>query len=248
MRKFAIIGSLFLLLSQANAQPVPISANEEPYWTPDKATIEKLEGRVEMPVFFGQRSYSKDQYNRFYAGVTINGKRVVRGKWIVPPNREDFIPTGTHIIDIEDMPSLPGGGCANVSVMYTVDLNLASASCGVAKVDIPPAERPYWRPDTNLIADMERVIQGHLDVARPGVSQLRNFGRYYLGVTIDGKQMIQGSVTTTGTDKSIHLVGDRKDLLRLTGGQCANIRLLYDVAAKKLSWLACDGERHIPLD
>jgi hypothetical protein len=254
MRKIAIAISMGLLLgAQAMAQQTmntPSSGNgvgEEPYWTPDADMITRLESRVEMPTFFGQRSYTREQYERYYAGVTVNGRRVIRGRWIVPPNREDFLPTGTHIIDIEDMPSLPGGGCANVTVMYTVDLNLASASCNPAKVDIPPAERPYWTPDLAAIDKLEHVIQAHLDEAHPKLTEVKNFGRYYLGVTIEGKPMIQGSLTLTGTDRSIHLVTSRKDLITMANGQCGNIRFLYDVQSSKLNWLACDDERHIPL-
>jgi hypothetical protein len=68
--------------------------------------IAKLEAGLKIISLPKQTSYQLTQYDRYYAGVTVNGRRQIHGKWIVPPNREDNPKTGIHITDMKYMPFL----------------------------------------------------------------------------------------------------------------------------------------------
>src|SRR3954462_7907874 len=123
MRRFAMSAAMLLLAGSAHAQV--FQSPEEPYWTPDAATIAKLEAQLKIESWpdQNQAGYPLTQYDRYYAGVTVRGRRMVRGKLIVPPNREDHPKTGIHITAVKYLPQLHGGGCANVSVVYSLDSN-----------------------------------------------------------------------------------------------------------------------------
>src|SRR5690242_101447 len=111
MRKFAMSAAMLLIASSAGAQ---VYQSEEPHCTPDAATIAKLEAQLKIDNWPGEKqaNYPLKQYDRYYAGVTVRGRRMVRGVLIVPPNREDHPKTGIHITGAKNLPRLHGGGCA----------------------------------------------------------------------------------------------------------------------------------------
>ena len=252
MLRFAITAAVLLLAGSANSQSLWLS--EEPYWTPDAATIAKLEAGLRIPHAPGgiainrgdlqkQAAYQLTQYDRYYAGVTLNGQRVVRGRLIVPPNREDNPKTGTHITDVKYMPELRGGGCANVFVRYVVDQDFSVAQCNMTEVQVPPSEQPHWSPDEQTAALMEVTIQDLLNRTHPDLPGLWTYSRYYWGVTIDRRRTIRGRIVKE--DKlapGMYLASDWDNGPFFSDGGCRrNITSTYDVQSAGITQLDCEG-------
>jgi len=195
-----------------------------------------------------QASYPLKQYDRYYAGVTVRGRRMVRGKLIVPPNREDHPKTGIHITGAKYLPQLHGGGCANVSVMYSVDANSGSGQCEVSEAEAPPSEEPHWQPDEQTAARMEAAVREYLQETHPEIADFNSYGRYYWGVTIDGSQLIRGRIMLLrASEAGVHLASDWDNGPFIFDGRCQNIEMQYDPKGAKLVQLRCDGEAPKPL-
>lgn len=244
MRRLTIPAALVALAMQAGA---PAAEPGEPYWTPDAALIAKLEASVKIRGFPGARQYELAQYDRYYAGVTYNGQRQVTGRLIIPPNREDNPATGIHVTDEKYLPNLHGYGCANVHVTYYVESNQSYAQCTAPNASVPRSEQPHWIPDEATAARMDAAIREALRRGAPALD-LDTYGRYYWGVTVNGKPVIRGRVLrrdprfTTGVNApGVHVAADWDSGPILSDGGCSNIRAVYDASAAMLTVLACDA-------
>ena len=246
MLRIATTSVMLLLASSVNAQNPP---SQEPYWTPDAAMIAKLEAGLRIISLPKQTSYQLTQYDRYYAGVTNNGRRQIIGKWILPPNREDNPKTGIHITDMKYMPKLRGGGCANLRVTYYVDQDVSIGQCELTDASVPPSQLPHWKPDEQLAARMETAIEEFLHRTHGGLPELTQYSRYYWGVTIDGNQTILGRVLRLPNPQpGMHLASDWDDGPIMADGGCSNIQIAYDVKLAKLSRCVCDAELQMPLE
>ena len=236
-----------VLIVSARAQTAP---PEEPYWTPDIATIQKLEASLKISGNYPESAtYELAQYNRFYSGVTIQGRREVRGVLLVPPNREDHPAVGVHITDAQYLPRLEGGGCAYVRVRYWVDTGTSSAQCAFPDANAPPSEQPHWQPDESTASRMEAALRDYLHRAYPTLPDLSRYSRYYRGVTVNGRQVIRGRILMfSSADRSaarapgMHLERDAADEPIFFDGGCDNISAAYDTGAARITALSCDGQ------
>jgi hypothetical protein len=243
--RIAIASVLLLLASTANPQNLP---SEEPYWTPDAAMIAKLEAEIKIFALPKQATYPVTQFDRYYAGVTIKGGREIRGRLILPPDREDSPKTGIHITDVKYLPQLRGGGCANVYVTYYVDKDFTSAQCDLTQVAVPASEQPHWLPDEHIAARLEFAIQDFLNRTHGGLPDLSQYSRYYWGATVGGNQIIRGRVLMlSARDAGMHLADNGDGSAVMSDGGCNNIQIAYDVKAASLTRCACDGELQMPL-
>jgi hypothetical protein len=102
-----------LIPARSGTRPVQKAANAD--WTPDTATIRKLELSVMLPDEFAPRA-TLAEYDRYYAGVSDRSLRLIRGEFIA---RGLDKKTGIHVLPISDFPLAPlDGGCAVVDLLY----------------------------------------------------------------------------------------------------------------------------------
>ena len=100
-------------------------------WAPDVRMIAALEPQIRTPANAPEAIGPIDSYARFYIGVTIKGRRMIRGE-LVQVARECSEPkhdvgllceyrAGLHVN--EDLPSILDGGCAIVNLLYDPTAN-----------------------------------------------------------------------------------------------------------------------------
>jgi hypothetical protein len=87
-------------------------------WTPDTGTITKLESIIRIPSNSWRAPTPVANYARYYAGVTIKGRPVIRGEFVIPlpPDK----PAGIYIGAESDFPGIMDGGCGVVNLLYDV--------------------------------------------------------------------------------------------------------------------------------
>jgi hypothetical protein len=108
------------------------------HWTPDVATISKVESSIkpsDIPQQYlpGHRPVIAE-YARYYVGYTANNHRMIRGELIMPFGSR-MKPAGTYVVGSEkDFPMIFDGGCAVMHVVYDVEAgHIVSLRCnGVA--------------------------------------------------------------------------------------------------------------------
>ncbi len=128
MRLFGI--AFACTLSVLNAMTAHAADSELPYWKPGKRIIAKLDfafrnsstWRGAPPVF--------DNYYRYYAGVTIKGRRMIRAEFTEFPNSTkivnneiEFYQDGpaVQVVPVDKFPNIFDGGCGVVNMLYDVD-------------------------------------------------------------------------------------------------------------------------------
>lgn len=95
-------------------------------WTPDLRAISALEAQIRTPAGAPEPIGPMADYARFYVGVTIGGRRMIRGELVHAP-RECPQPVrdvgvfcayqaGIHLN--EEFPSILDGGCGIVNLLY----------------------------------------------------------------------------------------------------------------------------------
>lgn len=106
---------VFMALAASMAFAAPKS------WTPANTQIAELESSVSLENLHdwaSSGSPSLPRYERFYAGSVSNGKKVIRGEFVIPegPGHQP----GIHIVTNKDeFPVIEGGGCTIVNVIYS---------------------------------------------------------------------------------------------------------------------------------
>jgi hypothetical protein len=118
-----------------------------PNWTPDAATISKLESSMkpgDIPKWGASAQYPSGHspvvadYARYYVGYTANRHRMIRGELIVPMY-PSIKPVGIYVVGSEkNIPVVLDGGCFAVQVVYAVETaNIVSLRCsgGFAKTN-----------------------------------------------------------------------------------------------------------------
>lgn len=116
---------------------------DAPYWTPGKATLDKLDFASRNAAQWHGSPPDFTKYDRYYEGVTIKGRRMVRAEFsTVPGTPVDCRPMTTgnghsvplcivdhshdrapevHIVPEDQFPRIKGGGCSDVNMLYDVD-------------------------------------------------------------------------------------------------------------------------------
>jgi hypothetical protein len=100
-----------------------------PHWKPDKATIAKLDFAFRNAGFWDGSPPDIKTYNRYYAGVTIKSRRMVRAEFTEFPDVEfvdgkvEYHADKNPVHIVPDVPLLgdSDGGCAVVNMLYDVD-------------------------------------------------------------------------------------------------------------------------------
>ncbi len=88
-------------------------------WTPTRSDIAHLEQGLELPLVPTPSGPLKD-YERFYAGITQNGHRMIRGELValgVMPQERGQV----HITSEDKFPVVMDGGCGIVNLLYDVE-------------------------------------------------------------------------------------------------------------------------------
>lgn len=124
-----------------------------PHWKPGKTTIAKLDFAFRNAGLWKGSPPDTGKYSRYYAGVTIKGRRMVRAEFAMPVYVNvvcrrtsagdalecDQAHVGSpkprvYFVPEDKFPSLFDGGCSVVNMLYDVDADrLVSIACnGVA--------------------------------------------------------------------------------------------------------------------
>ena len=104
-----------------------------PGWTPDAATISKLESSIkpgDIPKLGDGHQPLVSEYARYYAPYMAGDHRMIRGELVIPIGSK-MKPAGVYVVDSEkDFPHIFDGGCAIVHVVYDVETaRLISLKC-----------------------------------------------------------------------------------------------------------------------
>ncbi len=102
-----------------------------------------------------------------------------------------------------------------------------------------PKDAPFWTPDRTTVTKIEQSLVMPKGAQKP----LEAYGRYYAGITQDGRRAIHGVfVLPQISDKSpgIYIVAER-ELPGVDDGGCGVIELFYDMAEDSLTSLQCNG-------
>jgi hypothetical protein len=112
MRKhLVLIIALFTLASFATKA-------SEREWTPDTKDIAKLESVVDLSKAKHIESSPPAplaQYTREYAGVWSNGRRMIRGAFLLGA------PTGVRIVPEKSLTQILDGGCSVINLLYDAE-------------------------------------------------------------------------------------------------------------------------------
>ncbi len=124
----------FFMLSISLAMALSVSVRAaDVEWTPGAKDIAKLESVVNLSSATLISPGSKppahlSEYARIYAGVTIHGRRMIRGVLLLGT------PTGASVVRETMLPEIMDGGCGIIYLLYDVEASrVASLRCnGVA--------------------------------------------------------------------------------------------------------------------
>jgi hypothetical protein len=89
------------------------------HWLPERATIEQIEAKLTLPA----GASPLNTYVRYYSGVTEQGRKIIRGVYLVVAvvrNAQQDSRPGIRIVVPRDIPEIDDGGCHQVNVEYDV--------------------------------------------------------------------------------------------------------------------------------
>lgn len=99
-----------LLAAQA---PAPSRTRTDP-WTPDLAVVLAVENRVQLP----PGSAPVNKYLRVYAGETVEGRNILRGRYFLKKDPKN--PPVRMVMSAQVFPPPNAPGCAVVDVVFDV--------------------------------------------------------------------------------------------------------------------------------
>ena len=105
-----IAALLSIALSGTTPPKSPLCPTE---WSPTQADILTVEKSIKL---FGKHELST--YERYYAGVCVDGRKTIRGVFEIPYSSSRASPT-IHIVKELELPVIMDGGCSIVD--FTVD-------------------------------------------------------------------------------------------------------------------------------
>jgi len=100
------------------------------HWKPGKKVIAKLDFAFRNSPRWHGTPPEFDDYFRYYAGVTIKGRRMIRAEFTDFPNSTrivkneiEFYQDGpaVQVVSLDKFPSVFDGGCGVVNMLYDVD-------------------------------------------------------------------------------------------------------------------------------
>ena len=109
--------SFALSICLALASTVSYGAGS-PTWKPDPKLIAKLEALIKIPGEAGYTPIPLSKYARYYAGVTVNGRRMIRGELVL--DDPDGKVLGIFVVPEAKFPPVADGGCDIVNLQYDV--------------------------------------------------------------------------------------------------------------------------------
>jgi hypothetical protein len=126
--KIALACALAAFVSSAAAA----DESDLPHWNPGDATIAKLDFAFRNASEWHGSPPGLEPYNRFYAGVTIKGRRMIRAEFAQLYDSVDCAAAAPHvclgkprkgeihIVPEDRFPRIKGGGCSDVNMLYDV--------------------------------------------------------------------------------------------------------------------------------
>jgi hypothetical protein len=93
--------------------------SEQPHWKPDEQTAARMESTIQEKMR-GAGLPDLSHYSRYYFGITIDEKPMIRGR-IEEISGSRSPPPGVHLLsESDDVPMLFDGGCGNITTLYDV--------------------------------------------------------------------------------------------------------------------------------
>jgi hypothetical protein len=115
MVRAALFAAIFTTLSISAFASPPTG---EP-WLPSPADVARVEAKVTLPA----GASPMNAYVRYYAGVSTNGRQIIRGVYLVTAVVKDMhqdARPGVRIVTERDIPEIEDGGCHQVNLEYDV--------------------------------------------------------------------------------------------------------------------------------
>ena len=99
-----------------------------------------------------------------------------------------------------------------------------------------------WRPEQPMIDALEAAIR-----MPPGARPLAEYRRQYGGTVEEGRRVISGQFHLPGIggspkDEPAVAVFDHEPPPMIEDGGCAVVTLKFDVSARRILWIQCNGE------
>jgi hypothetical protein len=128
MRKFFIAATCLV------ATLSTISQAATPSWAPHLKTVTALEATVKVPGGYGHPPIPLKEYQRYYAGVTISDRRMIRGEFLLSDAFDSSKGPGVYIVAEDGLPVVSDGGCSVVNLLYDLKTaRIVSINCnGIA--------------------------------------------------------------------------------------------------------------------
>jgi hypothetical protein len=103
-------------------------------WTPDLKTVTALDVSVKVPGGYGRAPIPLKKYLRYYAGATVNGRRMIRGEFVLFNAFDSSKRPGVYIVAEDGLPVVFDGGCTVVNLLYDLKTaRIVEISCnGIA--------------------------------------------------------------------------------------------------------------------
>lgn len=112
--------------------------------------------------------------------------------------------------------------------------------CIVAMTAMAAARGPFWTPSATQVARLETLVEPS---AR--MEPLAKYDRAYAGMTLSGREMIEGRWVRRPWSKAPQSTDPRivaySDLIDVADGGCSVVTMMYDVVSDKIAYLECNG-------
>jgi hypothetical protein len=213
MRKriFLAVGLVGILATGAEAGPDICGC-----WTPQSGQIANMEKQLRND---NQLRGKLGDYARYYAGGINEDRKFIRGQ-LVPLAPGEM--SAVHVVTGHVMTPMQGLGCiTGYDIKSAKVLYVSCASPGA------------WTPTDAQIAAMEQSVQLPM-----GIVPLALYARYYAGITISGRKLIEAVYLHDYEAPGIY-VASEAELPILGEGGCLVMTLRYDPATRQTLELEC---------
>jgi len=129
---------------------------------------------------------------------------------------------------------------AALITLALVPLNLAAGPANSNS-----AINGYWLPDATTVDRVERAVR-QMPPPKTGdrvATSLDDYGRYYTGVTLNGRKVVYGvflSMDPSHYSPGVYIV-PRDKQPAIAGGMCTQLNVWYDVADERVTEFHCYG-------
>lgn len=119
MVRVAFLTAFLVAVAAAVSSPALAIPNSGEAWLPSMAEVQHVESKVTMP----DGAQAMSAYVRYYAGITVEGRKVIYGVYLATGVVRDMKQdprAGIRIVTAREVPEIEDGGCSQVTVEFDV--------------------------------------------------------------------------------------------------------------------------------